>query len=1505
MKFGRIPRSVASWIAGTLVLGLLLSALSAWRQSERNFNAAREALDAASQRVVGQLSARMQLYDYGLRRARGAVLLMGERNLSWRVFREYSEPRELEAEFPGARGFGFIRKVPQGQEAAYLQQARRDVGADFSIREFGPNTGDRFITEYIEPLERNRAALGVDIASESNRRAAALTAARTGRTTITAPIALLQASGAGRHSMLLLLPIYRPGAPQATSRQREEALLGWSFAPLTMEEVLAEFRVGDSDVAVAVRDVSESGSASLIFESSTGPRRQLVPGLVQQVERSIYGRIWQIELQGDQQMVQRLGQLQPLTVLLSGLLATCLCAALMGALRIGRERQLRNAEHRAQLATIVENSSDAIVGESMDGRVFIWNRAAELLFGFSAQEAIGKPLRFLLLARKDQHQDEELLSRIAMGGAVEAFDARRQHRDGSALDMSITASAIRSPTGRVVGVAQLMRDNRERKEAERRLQEFNARLENEVNERTAELVAARRDIQAVLDAVPSMIGYWDTELRNRVANTAYCRWLGVPREEIAGRSLRELASAAAFEQVRPRIEAALRGEPQYFERTLPGPGGVGTLQTLAHYLPDVVDGEVRGFYAVVHDITEVKAAQDELARLATLLGSVLRSATEVAIIATDLDGRISLFNAGAEQLLGYPQDEVIGRLLPTAFHLPEELAAQAAALPTNESGQPLRGFAVLVHRALREGAETREWTYVRKNRSQVRVQLVVTTIRNEAGAVIGFLGMAHDVSERVRAEVALRQAKTAAEDASNAKSMFLANMSHEIRTPMNAVIGVAHLLESSPLTPDQQQLLGKLQIAGRSLMGIINDVLDVAKIEAGEMHVEHAPFSPSELLSELTQLFSPQVRAKHIALDVHGVDSLPPQLLGDGLRLRQILINLVSNAVKFTQHGAVTVRVRPDPNGDGRAWWRWSVSDTGVGISQEVVDKLFTPFVQADVSTTRRFGGTGLGLSIVRQLAQLMGGQVGVTSRLGQGSEFWVRLPFEVADERSAALAAAQGGTGLQVMVVDDSADDRRALAQLCHALGWRTVELGSGEEMVAYFKAGIAQGLPLPDALLVDWLMRGLDGLQALAELATLEPSRLPAALIISAHDREAIARLEHAALVDQILTKPVGSSELFNAVNKGVARHTGSTGRVMRATRMEALGAQWLAGLKILLVDDSEINLEVASRLLEREGAIVGTSLNGLDAIDQLRSAPERFDAVLMDVQMPIMDGYEATRQIRGTLGLVQLPVLALTAGALGDERRRALEAGMDDFLTKPLDPPVLVRAIRTAVERARGKPLALLSASGPTVEVEASDWPRIDGIDPLASAQHMSHDAALFLRMLDRLLREYRDLGAAGGAPLAGQRDELAARLHKLRGASGLLGANDLHQLAGVAERLLREGAEDEDCRAALVDVGFALAALAQAAQPVLAPVRSAAPAMQADGAPPASALAGEAVAPLLQLLKLQDLAAADEFERIAAQLAQARGAAWVGQLREAIDALDFAGAQALLTSAVDRT
>ncbi|MBP8190431.1 MAG: response regulator, partial [Aquabacterium sp.] len=790
--------------------------------------------------------------------------------------------------------------------------------------------------------------------------------------------------------------------------------------------------------------------------------------------------------------------------------------------------------------------------------------------------------------------------------------------------------------------------------------------------------------------------------------------------------------------------------------------------------------------------------------------------------------------------------------------------------------------------------------YVRKDGTHLRASLVVTAIYTGDGQLSGYLGIAQDITERSKTDAALRQAKAAAEDANAAKSMFLANMSHEIRTPMNAVIGVAHLLSTTQLDEDQRQLLANLQVAGRSLLGIINDVLDLAKIEAGEMHIELAAFKPSHVLDELAALFKSGAHEKGIAFEVLGEDTLPPLLVGDEMRLRQILVNLASNAIKFTQHGGVSVQVQQQSVDGHTLWLRWSVRDTGLGIAPQALDKLFDPFTQADASTTRRFGGTGLGLSIVKRLAEMLGGTIGVTSTLGQGSEFWVQLPFTIADEDEAPQAD-HGGSGLDVVVVDDRADDRSVLSGMCRAFGWRSIELASGQQLIDHLHKAVAEGKALPDALLVDWQMPELDGLQALTVLAgQFAPHRLPAALIISAHEREAIQAMDVHQVVDRILCKPVEASELFNAVNASVAHHTGNTNRVMQSTSIDGVDAQWLAGLKILLVDDSTINLDVARRLLEREGAIVQTSLNGAQALEQLRAAPAHFDAVLMDVQMPVMDGYEATRRLRNELGLRQLPVLALTAGALGEERRKAQEAGMDEFLTKPLDPSNLVRTLRRSIERAKGQPLTLKASTKRAGTPH--HWPDIAGIDGKDAAHRLSNDLSLFLGMLDRLLREF-DAQKLMAEPIADQpteRQTLAARMHNLRGSAGLLGAQDVYRLAGKLETALRANAAAAEAGASMAALCQALQALAVAAEPALAAHRSAESHHQ-SATHSAGSLQPQDIERLATLLRQQDLAALDHFKHIAPALLNLWGATVVDPLRQAIEGFDFAAALTLLNAA----
>jgi len=1612
-----------------------------WWHADSNSHAAHVAFEQQSQDVVERLQARMRLYEYGLRGARGTVLTAGENGINDRVFKQYSETRNVDEEFPGARGFGFIRRVPRPQTESYLQARRAEGRPDFSIRTLTEHQDERFVIEYIEPVARNRAAVGLDIGSESNRRQAAVSAIQTGKATITGPITLVQASGDPQRSLLFLLPIYRGGATPETMEARESSAFGWSYAPLALSEVLADFNMAQLHYDLAITDVSNPGQPELVFNSKKAPPSQKTQ-LHQTLEREVFGRLWRFDLSERPGFVENLHLLSTRSVLAVSLLTSLLATLLMGAIQLGRDRKRKSIVQQAQLATIVENSADAIVGETNDGQVIIWNRAAERMFGYSRAEALGKPMIEHMTPAVECEKEAQLVRQVHTGAEILPTDAAMLTREGVLAPISVTAGAIRGPRGEIIGIARLMRDISERLRAEQAMRELAASLDQQVKDRTQELETARHDLQTVLDSVPSMIGYWDTNLSNRVANKAYGAWFGADPTALPGTRMQDLLGADLFERNRPYIEAALRGEPQQFERTIPRPDGLGSRHSLANYLPDVMNGEVRGFYVIVHDITDIvesrqafarererlahiidgtnvgtwewnvqtgainvnerwadivgytlaelqpvdietwrarchpddlpiaqglldqhfrgelpqyqsvvrmrhkaghfvwvqsrgrvftrtpqgepewmygthqdisamKEAEEQLQQVVATLGGVLGAATEQSIIATDLEGTITLFNTGAEKMLGYSAQELVGVSTPAPLHLAEEVNAYGQEL-SQRYGYPVQGFRVFVHEAERRGFENREWTYVHKDGHHLPVQLSVNAVRDAQGGLIGYLGIAQDLTERHRQDQALRNAKTEAEAASAAKSMFLANMSHEIRTPMNAVLGIAHLLADTPLDDDQRQLLAKLQIAGRSLLGVINDVLDISKIEAGEMHTESLAFSPGELLEELQQLYAPQASAKGVGMELHGADTLPDALLGDPTRLRQVLSNLLSNAIKFTSQGSVSLQVVQEPGTtlpDDPVWLKFSVVDTGEGISGEALENLFSPFAQADASTTRRFGGTGLGLSIVKRLSQLMGGDVGVNSALGAGSTFWVRLPFMEVDEEKLSLPSVSDQGQLNVVVVDDSDLDRAHLVQLCQAFGWRTTALNSGTELVHQMQDLADAHHPLPDALIVDWRMPDLDGIEALSTIAErIGPAELPAALVVSAYERDQVARHDHAGVVSRILTKPVNPSTLFNAVNASVAELTGKTDQVMDSTKLEAMEGQWLSDMRILLVDDSDINLEVASRMLQREGATVEVCTNGQEALQALTAMKDtgaHFDAVLMDVQMPIMDGYEATRRVRAQLDLTELPIIALTAGALEEERRRAKAAGMDAFLTKPLDPAQLVRTVHSQVTRARGSAVAAGVAEPAAGKQPAADWPHVEGIHSRDAQRMMQGDVGLFGSLLQRFVRDYgRSLLSLTDSPSDEERDALTALVHKLRGSSGMLAANQLHALATELETALRGGATDVD--ALIASVNDALRQLTASADSVFAQSGALHKTPQPTAAlPPAagkvSAATMSSIRALQQLLARQDLAAMQSFESLAPDLLAALGPQTMESLRSAVHSLDFATAARTLSIA----
>ncbi|WP_158240779.1 hybrid sensor histidine kinase/response regulator [Telmatospirillum siberiense] len=647
-----------------------------------------------------------------------------------------------------------------------------------------------------------------------------------------------------------------------------------------------------------------------------------------------------------------------------------------------------------------------------------------------------------------------------------------------------------------------------------------------------------------------------------------------------------------------------------------------------------------------------------------------------------------------------------------------------------------------------------------------------------AGLACGFLARSRRRIALLNDDLARRVEE--AEAANQAKARFLANMSHEIRTPMNAILGLAHLLENAELGANERDLVGKISISGKSLLGTINDILDLSKIEAGRLEIEHVPFRLSDVLDDLAAILATSVAVSDMELIIGPPPAEAQAVIGDALRLRQVLVNLASNAIKFTQAGEVAVQVALVSRADSLVTLRFSVSDTGVGIPPDQQAAIFAPFAQADSSTTRRFGGSGLGLTICHHLVAAMGGKIGVVSQPGQGSEFWFTVPLEIAADQPLAIPMM---ARLHLLIVDDNKMVRDILQATARSLNWTAEAVSCGEVAVARLRASDGE-TKFCDVVLIDWAMPGLDGLATARAIRQIDmPSRRSLILIMVAPFARAEVVESLAAQqggVDGLVTKPVTGSSLYDAVGRALRWRDGGLAAAAQDEQMPPRGRR-LAGLRLLVVDDNEINREVARRILEVEGATVALAGDGAVALAYLAERPDKVDVVLMDIQMPVMDGYEACRRIRADLGLAGLPVIALTAGALSSEREAALQAGMNDFIPKPIDVNRMIAVLR----RINWTPPLASSADGKIVSPIGAGAPGDVVRAAAAAAAGMTGE---LLHALKRAL-DNSDPGTARSllAALAGHlpADQLSL-LVELIGASDLVGARAL-----AADLAIRHG------------------------------------------------------------------------------------------------------------------
>ncbi|AGX87122.1 PAS domain-containing hybrid sensor histidine kinase/response regulator [Candidatus Symbiobacter mobilis] len=766
---------------------------------------------------------------------------------------------------------------------------------------------------------------------------------------------------------------------------------------------------------------------------------------------------------------------------------------------------------------------------------------------------------------------------------------------------------------------------------------------------------------------------------------------------------------------------------------------------------------------------------------------------------TDLQGTILYANDKFCDVSGYAADELIGqnhRII--------------------KSGEHAKGVYRDLWQTIGQG---RVWHGDIKNRKKngdhYWVSATIVPLLGQDGMPYQYIGIRTDITANKDLEYKLQIASDQAQAATLAKGQFLANMSHEIRTPMNAVLGMLKLLHNTDLTPRQHDYTTKAESAAHSLLGLLNDILDFSKIEAGKMTLDPHPFRIDKLLRDLSVILSTTVGNKPVEVLFDIDPSLPRALVGDPLRLQQVLLNLCNNAVKFTEAGEVLIRVRVLEHQLTQARLQFSIRDTGIGISPEDQKSIFDSFSQAEGTTTRRYGGTGLGLPISRKLIELMGGELTLYSVPKQGSTFGfeVTLQIDTAHVPPPRTVRQLMISGLKILIIDDNPTAREVIAAMAQSLGWHADITEDGEEAVERFQANLSSGQAPYQALFVDWQMaHGFDGWATIRKiLALCEPSRMhgippPVVIMITAFGREMLNQRpqEDQQLLHGYLVKPVTASMLFDAVADALSSRQPPAPKKPPAEMAE----KPLQGLRLLVVEDNQINQQVARELLSSRGAEVTIADDGQQSVDLVQEALQSdslFDAVLMDIQMPVMDGYTATRILRQDLGLTHLPIIAMTANAMASDRDACLAAGMDEHVGKPFNISQLTSLI---VNLTAAKPdpeeLAVTRQDArldePPVSVQANrpkpvELPKVDEVDLDGALERFGGDEALYARILQSFLSDIRrmpdefELSIAQGELLA------ATRLaHTLKGLAATVGASYLAAVALQTETSLKNAQEN---------------------------------------------------------------------------------------------------------------
>ncbi len=891
----------------------------------------------------------------------------------------------------------------------------------------------------------------------------------------------------------------------------------------------------------------------------------------------------------------------------------------------------------------------------------------------------------------------------------------------------------------------------------------------------------KQDLEAIYRHV--MISKTDLEGRITYVNDLYCEISGYSRDELTGNTHRMVNSghhdAAYFAEMWRTIKSGQVWQGELRNRTKHG-----AYYWVAATVVPIRDeaGRITRLIAINTDITFQKEIQEESRSSRRFLQSLTESMGE-GVYALDRWGYCTFLNPKAEQLLGWSPMELSITQMHDTIHYEDR---DGNRLPASECK---------VMEAMKRGETyvSEDQVFISKEGRRFPVAIVSTPIL-EGETLVGSVTVFQDITERKETEQRLNAAVAAANAANQAKSTFLANMSHEIRTPLNAILGMIHLALQQDPDHRMRNYLEKAQRASDTLLGLINGILDFSKIEAGKMELDSHDFLLREMFDDLASVLGHQASAKGLELLFEMAPDTPDALHGDSLRLRQVLLNLCNNAIKFTERGEVVVSVRPTETDDGIGL-HFSIRDTGIGMTEEQQERLFSPFTQANTSTTRRYGGTGLGLAISHRLVELMQGRLWSESTVGEGTTF--HFTVHLAPSRNPpSEAGGRSLDNLRVLLVDDSSSSRAILGSMLEGNGIAVEVVEQGDQVLTRLEEE-----PLHDLLLLDWPLPGLELSRIEAALEHTGRTPPPALLLCGCEDVELCRETaERHPFVRGVLTRPVTPGNLVQGIGRALGDGRSGGGSQAALLAQAAL----LRGSHLLLVEDNSFNQEVAQGILEGFGITLDIAENGREALDLLD--PQRHDGVLMDCQMPVMDGYTASREIRRNPECADIPIIAMTASALLEDRSKALDAGMNDYVAKPIDINHLLatlvrwilparRMLETAEETPN--PPAAVAAT-----ISAATVPNDDDLhlDSALGQRRIGGDPAAYRRLLEKFVSNQGDVVIRATEALdRGDRETAQRLMHTLKSTAGTIGAHRLQELAAAAEQALRQGKDGGRLRA----------------------------------------------------------------------------------------------------------